>query len=365
MSEGRQANKLLVRMQQKSSNKASVSGNVTCPTSSSPNRRRILPLAAGRSFKSPQVDTGPSFGAKARIAKAMWKSDTKTTPRASPGRSLLNPRPSSSPNQPLRRTPPLPMSAKKTMAAPVQLLSKSPTKSPASSSAKKPSPVRNLNAKSPQVTKSSMPFKTKPSARNPDAKSPQKKQKVVENGTASNPVDIEDSPLFNVDNSDDEIEIVDASEAAVNMVQVVQKNATGDDDEVMVVGHVNHVELPHLRQHCTGFLFDDTPDVYDVYAQSVVTVNVQSCPLCYCYVCDCPAKDCSKWHSEKSGNFAVNHCCATEKSDLWVQRRKKNHKTAVAAAAKKKRKSPCRPSSRPDNIITIDDDSDPEDIFTI
>ena len=184
-------------------------------------------------------------------------------------------------------------------------------------------------------------------------------QKVAENGTASNPVDIEDSPLFDVD-GDDEIEIVEASAVAVNMVQVVQKNATGDDDEVMVVGHVNHVELPHLRQHCTAFPFDaDTPDVCDVYAQSVVTVNVQSCPLCYCYVCDCPTKDCSKWHNEESGNFAVNHCCATEKLDLWVQRRNRNHKATIAVATKKKRKSLCR-SSGPDNIINIDD-SDPED----
>jgi hypothetical protein len=147
------------------------------------------------------------------------------------------------------------------------------------------------------------------------------------------------------------------------MVQVVQKNATGDDDdEVMVVGHINHVELPHLRQHCTVFPFDDTPDVYDVYAQSVVTVNMQSCPLCYCYVCDCPAKDCSKWHSEEAGNFAVNHCCGTEKVGRWVQRRTQNHKATVAAAAAKNRiKSPCR-SSGSENIITIDDSE--EDIFT-
>ena len=359
---------------QKSQNEASASGNVTCPTSSSSNRRRILPLVAGRPFESLEAAPDPSLGSKVRTSKNWWESNTNTSPRKSPGHSLLTSHPSSSPNQPLRRTLPLPMSAKKSIKT-AQLLTKSPSNSGvnsyakvrksvsllASSSAKKPSPVRNSCAKSPQVTKSPVPSKTKSSAHSPYVKSPQKKQKVAENGTASNPVDIEDV-LFDVDSdSDDEIEIIDASEAAVNVVQVVQKNTTGDDDEIMVVGHVNHVELPHLRQHCTAFPFDeDTPSVNDIYAQSVVTVNMQSCPLCYCYACDCPAKDCSKWHSEESGKIAVNHCCATEKLDLWVQRRKQNHKATVAA--KKKRKSPCL-SSGPDNIIAIDD-SDPEDIFT-
>jgi hypothetical protein len=401
MPEVRKTKKRSACTRQKNPNKATASGNITaCPTSSSPNRRRILPLAAGRSSKYLEVARGPSFGAKARIENVLRKSDRKTTPSTSPGHLLLNPHPSPSPNQPLRRTLSLPMSTKKSMktiTAPEQSLSKSPAKSGvnpyakvrksvsslASSSAKKPSPVRNPYAKSPRVTKSPMSSKSKASAHNPHEKISHKKQKVADNGTASNPVDIEDSPLFDIDgddesddesddeidneiddeiDSDDEIEIVDASEVAVNVVQVVHKNATDEDDEVIVVGHVNHVELPHLRQHCTAFPFDeDTPDVHDVYAQSVVTVNVQSCPLCYCYVCDRPVKDCSEWHSVESGNFLVNHCCATEKLDLWTQRRKRNYK-ATGAAAKKKRKSPRR-SSEANNIITIDD-SDPEDIFT-
>ena len=58
------------------------------------------------------------------------------------------------------------------------------------------------------------------------------------------------------------------------------------DDDVVMVGTVNETRLPHMRQHCTKFRLETSrfhPD-YDK--------NEKHCDLCYCYVCDCPAKDC-------------------------------------------------------------------------
>lgn len=95
-------------------------------------------------------------------------------------------------------------------------------------------------------------------------------------------IDIED---------DDEIEIVDPP-PQVTPVKTEAVAHHGDDD-VQVTGTVNAMQLPHMRPHCTNYLF--VPH----NSQS----NSQSCHLCYCYVCDVPVNECRSWPS---------HCSATD-----------------------------------------------------
>jgi hypothetical protein len=73
--------------------------------------------------------------------------------------------------------------------------------------------------------------------------------------------------------------------------------ATNNDQDVELVGTVNETRLPHMRQHCTVHPFNPS-------AALSSSNNMEFCDLCYCYVCDKPAKECTQW-------FVANHCMAT------------------------------------------------------
>lgn len=60
--------------------------------------------------------------------------------------------------------------------------------------------------------------------------------------------------------------------------------------DVEVVGTMNPMRLPHMRQHCTEFPFDEDVQKF--------------CGDCFCYVCDVSASECRNWSEE--------HCRATD-----------------------------------------------------
>ena len=91
----------------------------------------------------------------------------------------------------------------------------------------------------------------------------------------------------------DDVQVVDAPEPPSNPMETCPTaNATlGTASDLTVIGTVNQVKLPHMRQHCPEFPIgrDPTPARY--------------CDCCYCYVCDVPVKECNNWTA---------HCWATD-----------------------------------------------------
>ena len=101
------------------------------------------------------------------------------------------------------------------------------------------------------------------------------------------------------DEDDDEVEIVDPTTLFPNGDDNKNNQELDEDEELRVVGTKNHVELVHMRQHCTKFLFQNV----DGNAPSGQHPNQLCCDNCYCYVCDCNACDCKHWQQ---------HCHATD-----------------------------------------------------
>ena len=62
---------------------------------------------------------------------------------------------------------------------------------------------------------------------------------------------------------------------------------------------VHERELFAASQHCLDFKFS---------LDHELSANKKFCDLCYCYVCDIPAKDCKSWDNE--GQRFQNHCNA-------------------------------------------------------
>jgi hypothetical protein len=89
-----------------------------------------------------------------------------------------------------------------------------------------------------------------------------------------------------------------------------------------------------MRQHCTEctFIAPRMNEEYSKYAPPTMEANTKTCDLCYCYVCDCPAKECSKW-SSGTGALSENHCCASDKHNRWVALRKQTSKSRNGGVA--------------------------------
>ena len=85
------------------------------------------------------------------------------------------------------------------------------------------------------------------------------------------------------------------------------------DDDVIVEGVLNETRLPHLRQHCTNFPFQ-------------MGSFRSSCDMCYCYICDCPVKDCKEWWPSSLGvGVEVGpHCMAHDKDRTYQKMRSSN-----------------------------------------
>ena len=114
-------------------------------------------------------------------------------------------------------------------------------------------------------------------------------------------------------NDSDEVQVlppVDLFQATANDTSLAASAAAAPDTDIAVVGTKNHVNLPHMRQHCTEYQFE--PSLYKIGRQAV---NVKTCTCCYCYVCDIPATECTAWQI---------HCHATDKGAQaaeWKRRR--------------------------------------------
>ena len=126
---------------------------------------------------------------------------------------------------------------------------------------------------------------------------------------------------------DDGLEIVEepfTSPPAAAMMPPSNTTATEDGDEdVQMVGGKNIVNLPHMRQHCTHTRFDPTiASAYlSIYKRETIDKNKDTCPQCYCYVCDKPAGECTSWFSATSDDRLSNHCCANDTNAFWRTQR--------------------------------------------
>jgi hypothetical protein len=111
---------------------------------------------------------------------------------------------------------------------------------------------------------------------------------------------------------DEEVEVMEAP-APINIPTAARAAArSSNSDEIEVVGTVNQVLLPHMRQHCTEEPFLATTGG-SVTAR--LANNVKVCSLCYCYVCDVEASKCPAWRQ---------HCSATDsgpRANIWTAER--------------------------------------------
>jgi hypothetical protein len=87
----------------------------------------------------------------------------------------------------------------------------------------------------------------------------------------------------------DDVEVVEASTRAIAPAETIHNAANDwDDDDVVMVGTINEMRLPHMRHDCVKFKFNQNPtNRHDIRAK-----NWEHCDLCYCYVCDVPVKEC-------------------------------------------------------------------------
>ena len=121
-------------------------------------------------------------------------------------------------------------------------------------------------------------------------KNDQKKKKAKIN--SNDVVELLDSPVAAVaaavtatSSQYDGVEIVDAPAATI----AEEETTNSTDGDVVMVGTINEMRLPHMRPHCTKFQFQPNSNNRSDIRMS----NALHCDLCYCYVCDKPVKECS------------------------------------------------------------------------
>lgn len=134
-------------------------------------------------------------------------------------------------------------------------------------------------------------------------------------------------------NHDDEVEIVEPVARGIHAATA--QAASSNDDDIELLGTSNETRLPHMRQHCP-----DNKFVQDVVAFNRQRTNLTEakkreldegkignasfCDLCYCFVCDKPAKDCMNWNSAFNGASFLSHCHASDAgydASTWKARR--------------------------------------------
>jgi hypothetical protein len=120
----------------------------------------------------------------------------------------------------------------------------------------------------------------------------------------------------------EDVEVIEAP----RFVPSVATGVTGTSDEIEVVGTVNQVLLPHMRQHCTEKPFFPDGTTHKTAAEQL-TNNMKVCSLCYCYVCDVEASKCPRWWD--------NHCSASNsgpRSAYWTAQREQHKQNTKNAA---------------------------------
>lgn len=89
-----------------------------------------------------------------------------------------------------------------------------------------------------------------------------------------------------------------------------------DDDELVVLdtgNSTNAMLFPHSREDCNAKPFSRSSNVAGkghtyVSPAAANAANRQHCDMCYCYVCEIPARKCQEWS---------RHCDATFKVPMW------------------------------------------------
>jgi len=169
-----------------------------------------------------------------------------------------------------------------------------------------------------------------------------------------------------LDNSDDDddsaVEIVDAAtfreqqqqQAAATATANNHDNGDDSDEELQCVGTANETKLPHNRQDCLAFRYNNnnnnnssTSSDGSYCCAETTLENAKFCHLCYCYVCDKPASECTNWYLgekgvviDKDGNGSApedkkqSSTCKTDKeeeegNDCHLQQYTKNHCNAT------------------------------------
>jgi hypothetical protein len=131
------------------------------------------------------------------------------------------------------------------------------------------------------------------------------------------------------DHEEDDVEVMEAPAPRNVPTATTAATRKNNSDEIEVVGTVNQVLLPHMRQHCTEEPFLPYTGGTGTAAEERLDNNMKLCSLCYCYVCDVEASKCPDWH---------RHCSATNNGPngrKWTARREEhkqhNKKHAVAS----------------------------------
>lgn len=158
-----------------------------------------------------------------------------------------------------------------------------------------------------------------------DKASPASASRPAKRAKVKNEGDLLQKKQANPDKTDNEgVEIVEATAPVFAAATTVAEatRTTDADDDVVVEGVLNETRLPHMRQHCTRFPFSFD----DFFLSRVKKDNLMSCDLCYCYVCDCPVKECKKWFSQTSRAHENNHSCASDKHTRWKLMRSQEKK---------------------------------------
>lgn len=130
------------------------------------------------------------------------------------------------------------------------------------------------------------------------------------------PPTLEDGDTKNNDDDDSAVEIIDAPSFREQQHQQAKEaaaasstanNRGGEDDsdeELQCVGTANETKLPHNRQDCLEFRYNNNSSNTtnsSLCCADTTVVNAKFCQLCYCYVCDKPASECDNWYLGKKG----------------------------------------------------------------
>ena len=113
-----------------------------------------------------------------------------------------------------------------------------------------------------------------------------------------------------------------------------------DSDDVEIVGAAGFDaarDAPHARPDCVVHKF-------------TLTSHSAACPQCYCWVCDEPQRQCSKWTSFCAGDSCTNsscnsHCHAVGNERRWVAARAEAKRAATSADVAQQRQQQRQPAA--------------------
>jgi hypothetical protein len=112
------------------------------------------------------------------------------------------------------------------------------------------------------------------------------------NESGSDNIDIDES-----ESESDDVEVVAGPHVLPDPVVGANQNQNQEEEEVMMIGVVGLLLLPHAREHCTIHPYDPSNN----------QARRRHCAHCYCYICQIPAEGCHYWrmHAHASERFPV------------------------------------------------------------